>query len=51
MIYLLLLWMVPLVAFLSAGVIVATDKRVRHSQGHSISEGGPIAVIGEQTNP
>jgi uncharacterized membrane protein len=50
-IYLLLLWLVPLVAFLSAGVIVATDKRVRHSQGRSISDRGLIAVIGEQTNP
>jgi hypothetical protein len=49
-IYLLVLWLLPLAAAISAAVIVATDKRVRHDQGRSISKRGLIAVIGEQTN-
>jgi hypothetical protein len=36
-IFLLLFWLLPLAAGISAAVIVATDKRVRHGQGHSIS--------------
>jgi hypothetical protein len=36
-IYLLVLWLLPLAAAISAAVIVATDKRVRHGHGRSIS--------------
>jgi uncharacterized membrane protein len=50
-IYLLVLWLVSLAAFLSAVLVVTTDKRVRHGQSRSISARGLIAVIGEQTNP
>jgi uncharacterized membrane protein len=50
-IYLLVLWLVTLTAAISAVVIGATDKRVRHGHGRSISPRGLIAVIGEQTNP
>jgi hypothetical protein len=36
-IFLLVFWLLPLAAAISAVVIVATDKRVRHGHGRSIS--------------